>query len=449
MEPKDFAGIGRDILAAARNELYMSLPYLDAALCALAFAPGGGVTVSLATDGETLYYDGTWLADRYLRSRVWTCRAYLHVVLHCMLRHLAKKRGRVSELWDLSCDAAVESILDELDYPCLNAGAAPRKQKFYGECRRDMPVLTAEGIYRRLLGLNLPEYEIAQLQRAFLADDHGLWDPERQDDQERSSRQDQTWRDLSSRTQTGLETVLSDQGTGGEAVLEQVRAAVRDDVDYRAFLRRFAAPREVAAVDADAFDYGFYSYGLRLYGNMPLVEPPETREEKRIEDFVIALDTSMSTSGERVRQFLACTYAILRSAGTFTRAVNIHIIQCDDQVRSDDVIRSPEELRAYMENVRLTGGSATDFRPVFDHVAKLREAGAFTSLRGLVYFTDGMGIYPERRTPYETAFILLGEPPPSVKTPPWAIRLVLEAPDLDRAAEQLPEETDLDELPEL
>ncbi len=449
MEPKDFAGIGRDILAAARNELYMSLPYLDAALCALAFAPGGGVTVSLATDGETLYYDGTWLADRYLRSRVWTCRAYLHVVLHCMLRHLAKKRGRVSELWDLSCDAAVESILDELDYPCLNAGAAPRKQKFYGECRRDMPVLTAEGIYRRLLGLNLPEYEIAQLQRAFLADDHGLWDPERQDDQERSSRQDQTWRDLSSRTQTGLETVLSDQGTGGEAVLEQVRAAVRDDVDYRAFLRRFAAPREVAAVDADAFDYGFYSYGLRLYGNMPLVEPPETREEKRIEDFVIAVDTSMSTSGERVRQFLACTYAILRSAGTFTRAVNIHIIQCDDQVRSDDVIRSPEELRAYMENVRLSGGSATDFRPVFDHVAKLREAGAFTSLRGLVYFTDGMGIYPERRTPYETAFILLGEPPPSVKTPPWAIRLVLEAPDLDRAAEQLPEETDLDELPEL
>ena len=74
----------------------------------------------------------------------------------------------------------------------------------------------------------------------------------------------------------------------------------------------------------------------------------------------------MSTSGERVRQFLACTYAILRSAGTFTRAVNIHIIQCDDQVRSDDVIRSPEELRAYMENVRLSGGSATDFRPVFD-----------------------------------------------------------------------------------
>mgnify|MGYP001026098650 FL=1 len=449
MEQKDFAGIGRDILFASRNELYVNLPYLDAALCALAFAPGSGVTLSLATDGETLYYDGAWLAERYLRSPVWTCRAYLHVILHCMLRHLAKKRGKVPELWDLACDTAVESILDELDYPCLNTGPVPRKRKFYGECRRNMPVLTAEGVYRRLLRLSLPEYEIAQLQRAFLADDHGLWDPERQDGQDQSRRQDQKWQDLSGKAQTGLETVLSDKGTGGEAVLEQVRVAVRDDVDYRAFLRRFAAPREVAAVDGDAFDYGFYSYGLRLYGNMPLVEPPETREEKRIEDFVIAVDTSMSTSGERVRQFLACTYAILRSTGTFTRKVHIRVIQCDDQVRSDDVIHDLEDLRAYMESFQLTGGSATNFRPVFEHVAKLQEAGAFTSLRGLVYFTDGMGIYPEKRAPYETAFILLGEPPLSVKTPPWAIRLVLEAPDLDRAAEELPEELDLSELPEL
>ena len=323
------------------------------------------------------------------------------------------------------------------------------KQKFYGECRRDMPVLTAEGIYRRLLRLGLPEYQTAQLQRALLVDDHGLWAPEDRDGGERSRRQDQAWQDLAGKTQTGMETIMSDRGAGGEAVLEQIRVAVRDDVDYRAFLRRFAAPRETAAVDADAFDYGFYSYGLRLYGNMPLVEPPETREDKRIEDFVIAVDTSMSTSGRQVREFLACTYAILRSTGTFTRKVHIRIIQCDDQVRSDTAIRDLEDLRGYMERFELTGGSATDFRPVFEHVAKLQEAGAFTSLRGLVYFTDGMGIYPEKRTPYETAFVLLGEPPLSVKTPPWAIRLVLEAPDLERAAEQLPEEIDLSELPQL
>ena len=316
----------------------------------------------------------------------------------------------------------------------------------------DMPVLTAEGIYRRLLRLALPEYELARLQRAFLVDDHGLWDMEGRDTQERNRRQDERWKDLSEKTRTGMETVLAGQSAGGGAVLEQIRVAVRDDVDYRAFLRRFAVPREVMAVDGDAFDYGFYAYGLRLYGNLPLVEPPETKEEKRIEDFVIAVDTSMSTSGELVRQFLACTYAILRSTETFTRKVNIRILQCDDQVRADTAIQDREDLRRYMENFQLSGGSATDFRPVFDHVARLRQEGAFTSLRGLVYFTDGMGVYPQRRPPWETAFVLLEEPPMSVRMPTWAIRLVLGLPGLERAvsaASELSDLMDLAELPEL
>ena len=292
---RDLTAIGQDILFAARNELYMNLPYLDVALCALPFAPGGEMTLSLATDGETLYYDGAFLAERYLRGRTAVNRAYLHTILHCMLRHLRKKRGKAAELWDLACDVAVESILDDLHYQCLEAGQSPLRLKFYGQCRAEMPVLTAEGVYRYLLRQDLPEYEVARLQREFLEDDHGLWDPEKKDDQ--SERQDQEWKSRSEKTQTAMETVLAGQATGGKAVLEQVKVAAQDDVDYRAFLRRFAVPREVMAVDGDSFDYIFYTYGLQLYGNMPLVEPPETREEKRIEDFVIAVDTSMSTSG--------------------------------------------------------------------------------------------------------------------------------------------------------
>lgn len=449
--PKDFAAIGQEILLTSRNELYLNFPYLDVALCSLAFQPGDDVTLSIATDGETLYYSGTWLAERYLRARELTNRAYLHVLLHCMLRHIFKKQGKAPELWDLACDAAVESILDELESPCLAGGVVPAKQKFYAVCRREMPVLTAEGIYRHLLRADLPAYELAQLQRVFLVDDHGLWQPEDNQQKQERSQQDQKWQDLSEKTQTGLETVLSSQGSGGEAVLEQIRVANRDDVDYRAFLRRFAAPREVMAVDGDAFDYIFYTYGLRLYGNLPLIEPPETKEERRIEDFVIAVDTSMSTSGALVREFLASTYAILRSTETFTRKVNIRILQCDDQLRSDTVIHDLEDLKSYMENFTLTGGSATDFRPVFAHVDQLRAEGAFTNLRGLVYFTDGMGIYPQKRPPYDAAFVLLEEPPLSVKMPPWAIRLVLTVPALEKARREadLPDELDLEELPQL
>ena len=443
--------VGLDILQASRNELYLNLPYLDVVLCGLDFQPNREITMSLATDGQTLYYNGSFLAERYLRGRVLCNRAYLHVLLHCMLRHLEKKRDKVPELWDLACDAAVESILDELQYPCLGGDYVPAKQKFYGQCRAEIPVLTAEGIYRFLLKERYSEYQVAQLQRVFVVDDHGLWAPPERENKERSQRQDEQWRDRSEKTRTAMETVLAGQATGGQAVLEQVKVATRDDVDYRAFLRRFAVPREVMAVDSDAFDYSYYTYGLRLYGNLPLVEYPETKEEKRIEDFVIAIDTSMSTNGELVRQFLACTYAILRSTETFTRKVNIFIIQCDNQVRTETRIHDLEELRRYMDSFELSGGSATDFRPVFSRVAELQAEGAFTNLRGLIYFTDGMGIYPQKRPPYDTAFVLLEEPPISVKFPPWAIRLVLDTPALERTVKELDLtlDSDIEELPEL
>ena len=193
----DLDAVGGEILLTARNELYLNLPYLDVVLCGLAFQPGKDVTLTLATDGQTLYYNGNFLAERYLRGRVLCNRAYLHVILHCMLRHLHKKYDKVPELWDLACDVAVESILDELHYPCLELGPVPMKEKFYGQCRAEMPVLTAEGVYRFLLKERYPEYRVAQLQRAFLVDDHGLWAPPEREQKERSRQQDENWKNHS------------------------------------------------------------------------------------------------------------------------------------------------------------------------------------------------------------------------------------------------------------
>ena len=41
---KDFSELGQNILTTARNQLYMSLPYLDAALCGLEFRHGSTIT---------------------------------------------------------------------------------------------------------------------------------------------------------------------------------------------------------------------------------------------------------------------------------------------------------------------------------------------------------------------------------------------------------------------
>ena len=82
---------------------------------------------------------------------------------------------------------------------------------------------------------------------------------------------------------------------------------------------------------------------------------------------------------------------------------------------------------------------------------RLIKEGGFSNLRGLLYFTDGMGIYPTKRPDYEVAFILLEEPPLSVKMPPWAIRIMPELPWKKQhdSLDEFWQEEILQELPEL
>ncbi|MBM6975399.1 vWA domain-containing protein [Intestinimonas butyriciproducens] len=425
-ENSKWQSLGQKILSAARNELYLNLPFLDAALGALRLETGFD-TPTLATDGQALYYSGTWLSARYERSRALVCRAYLHTVLHCLLRHLPKRRGRDGALWDLCCDIAVESILDGLDYPCLAAPVAvSRRQALYERLGGAEKALTAEAIYRHFRRERLSPYERATLVREFVQDDHSLWE------QRQNQENEEQWQRAAQRVQTGMETLFSQNASGGQAVLEQLRVEAREKHDYRAFLQRFAVLGEELGVDADTFDYGYYAYGLRRYGNMPLIEPLETREARRIRDLVIAIDTSMSTSGELVRQFLSYTYTILKESESFFRTFRLRLLQCDDQLRADQLITNEEDLRESMEHFQLTGQSATDFRPVFDHVEALRRKGELRDLRGLLYFTDGLGVYPTRRPDYDTAFVMLAHQGFPERVPPWGIRVLLDEDDLDQ-----------------
>ena len=77
-----------------------------------------------------------------------------------------------------------------------------------------------------------------------------------------------------------------------------------------------------------------------------------------------------------------------------------------------------------IDNVR--GGGGTDFRPAFEYVSQLCAEKKFSNLRGLLYFTDGMGTYPARRPAYDTAFLFLGDRFDDANVPPWAMKVVLD-----------------------
>ena len=137
------------------------------------------------------------------------------------------------------------------------------------------------------------------------------------------------------------------------------------------------------------------------------------------------VDTSASVRGDTVKSFLKTTWEILMESGSFFREVNIHIIQCDSQVRDDKIITSQSDLDDYIKGVKLTGFGATDFRPAFAYVDELIAKKTFRNLKGMIYFTDGYGIYPSKGRDYDVIFAFLREDKNRLPVPPWAIEVVI------------------------
>ncbi|MEI3339445.1 MAG: VWA-like domain-containing protein [Eubacterium sp.] len=233
------------------------------------------------------------------------------------------------------------------------------------------------------------------------------------------------WQDVSQHAKTDLETFSREQGFGAGSLLLNLKETLREKYDYSTFLKKFAVLGEEMHINDDEFDYIYYTYGLKLYENMPLVEPLEYRENKRIREFVIAIDTSGSCQGATVERFLRKTYSILKSSESYFARVNIHIIQCDSKIQRDVKVTTDEEFENYMQDVELSGFGGTDFRPVFEYVDGLIRRHEFHNLKGLIYFTDGKGTFPERMPDYQTAFVFIEEGFSIPEVPSWAIRLVL------------------------
>ena len=428
-----FENICRKILESSRNALYINMRYLDVALSSLAWEITTDIP-RIGTDGLKIAYEPHYLADLYRENPMLVNRVYLHMVFHCIFRHLFRPCPEDRELWNLSCDMAVEALIDGMHHRSIRMGVHPFRRAVYDELRKTLKVLTAEGIYRELKKADYRPEQRARMVQEFCIDDHTYWPapPEEEGPKPPSplmAKLKKHWKDVSDRMQTEL-SVGREAGTEDGDLSDELAVENRERYDYRTFLKKFAVLKEEMQIDPDSFDYVFYSYGLRMYGNMPLIEPQEWKETHKIEEFVIVIDTSMSCSGDLVRKFLEETYHILAETESFFRKVHIRILQCDDAVRADQLITTGEELKQYMDHLQLYGDGGTDFRPAFTYVQQLIDQGEFKNLKGLLYFTDGKGTFPRKRPPYDAAFILFREDYKEVSVPPWAIRLMLDEENL-------------------
>lgn len=250
---------------------------------------------------------------------------------------------------------------------------------------------------------------------------------EKREEREAKKKRDalsKEWEDISKRTEQEIEHSSKEKQEEQGSLAWFLRLEQKKYTDFRDFLRRLSVDREEMEVDLDSFDYGYYYYGLEQYGNMPLIEENEYREGRKLQELVIAIDTSHSTKGEMVKGFLEETAGILKQKDAFFQKVKVHILECDDELRKDICLENVEDLEQYSKNFAVKGGYGTDFRPVFRYVSDLQKRGELKNLKGLMYFTDGKGRYPKEAPPYVTAFVFpKGEDIDDDNVPFWAMKL--------------------------
>ena len=466
-----------DVMGMARNQLVVNFRFMDPAVGRLKLLAADEVS-GASTDGECIAYNPIDVLRLYRAEKSAVPRLYMHLLLHCVYQHLFVGPSIHRELWDLAADMAVENTINELDYPGFETAQAGSQRAVLEKLKGQVKYMTAEHLYRFLMdlagagagggaglaqasgmgssgqgqlqaspagsaGKNRSHASVAAqmegLKSLFTKDNHAPWYQSQKlrlsvglDSQESTPSASQPlkheWRDVAEHIQVDLEHFAESrrmQGLMLGGFIQNLREVNRERYDYTAFLKKFAVMGEAMRVNDDEFDYIYYTYGLKLYKKLPLIEPLEYKEIKAVKEFVVAIDTSGSTSGELVQRFVQKTYNILKQEESFFTKINLHIIQCDAAIQEDKKITSQEEFDNYLKTMQIRGLGGTDFRPVFSYVDRLIKEKEFTNLKGMIYFTDGWGTFPARQPDYQAAVVYVGEDYNNPQVPVWAIRLVL------------------------
>jgi predicted metal-dependent peptidase len=110
----------------------------------------------------------------------------------------------------------------------------------------------------------------------------------------------------------------------------------------------------------------------------------------------IAIDSSGSVTKDELTKFISEIYGITKSFTKF----KFYITSCDSAMHT--VYELTERTKNKLTTIKLKGGGGTSFVPVFKYIEKVLK----NKIDCLVYFTDGYGEYPEKKSPYHTYWIL-------------------------------------------
>ena len=387
-----------------------------------------------STDGEHYFYDPQWVMEQSRKERYdrggYLRASVLHIVFHGLLGHFAEhvKYHRRSWIWDVM-DLQVHEMLKEI----CEAYYLERYRNTFGgaEPRQRMNGIHDYGLYYEACRSSEIRKEMRRQAKEVRLDDHRVWpvDPDqgkdkRAEDAPGSRNADSRVRVIAMRWEEARRLILEEcpdmqdmmknlasiiltgrKGPGhgtsaGNGAMECTE--VRDPTsDYTHRLREFIQMNEQVK-ETDSIDPMLYEYGMQLYEDMPLIEPPEVCEDCDLKSIVLAIDTSGSCAGEAGR-FLGETNQLFQDIGMVGSIRALHYLECDADIQKELTFDSTESLKQ-VQNRAMYGWGGTDFRPVFEKASEYVKNGEEISL--LIYLSDGYGSFPEEKPNYPVWFVM-------------------------------------------
>lgn len=425
-----------EILKITRMRLQEKVPFLDAALALPSWNKTDG---EIGTDGVGFYWNINKCLQIFHICPEDLQRIYLHMVFHSLYLHPFRKGSYSKKNWNLACDILTEYRIDRMHISGFAWPIPHQRSQVYRKLKEEKVLFSEARLAMWLAGQDLDLLE--EWNSIFRVDEHSYWNSTENileqtgnlqvkktslQEMKNFSEAVHRWREIFEQLDLRVEEHKKQAGGSAGSQAEQIILEKEKGHDYRKFLKKFAVSQEELCLDMDNFDYIPYHYSRNLYENLVFLEPLEYKEMQKLQEFVIAIDTSGSCSGEIVKQFLEETWEIFCEKENFFRNMNIHIIQCDCLIQEHIQIKNEEEWKDYLSHIVVKGHGDTDFTPVFRLVDQLIAEGTLKNLKGLLYFTDGDGIYPSKQPEYETAFVYLNEGLRKGKAPAWAWTLTLD-----------------------
>lgn len=312
----------------------------------------------------------------------------IHEVLHCVLKHCTRSKGKNPYVYNVACDIVVNStILEMYSISEMNVDGCPLMH--LAPDGKEGRLYTAEEVYKLLMKLTLKAFN--DLYGGGNFDNHQLWG---EIESETSTLED-LWNHH-------IKEAISACGTGGTGIPSHLQRYLREvdrspRTNWRQVLHDF--------IQFDCADYDF-SRPDRRFSDILLPSFLENTSGSKVDNLWFLVDTSGSVSDEAV----SVAYEEIKQATMQIGNLSGMLSFFDCTVSEPEGFESLEDILS----LKVIGGGGTSFYSIFN---KLKEFDRDSLPKAIIIITDGYAPFPDEKEAMGIPVIWIIVD--SSVTPPW------------------------------